>query len=111
MKSLLRLAVIAAIALFAVTGMAAETYKFHLINKTTKYTITGFETLENGTWSKWTGVSVAPGEEIDMDWGSNAGNCVVPFRVLYAEIETEQYQVDWCKVHNIIVSDTDVTYN
>ena len=46
-----------------------------------------------------------------MDWGSNEGKCVVPFRVVYAEIQTEQYQVDRCKVHNIIVSDSDVTYN
>jgi hypothetical protein len=30
---------------------------------------------------------------------------------MLSEIQTEQYQVDWCKVHNIIVSDTDVTYN
>jgi hypothetical protein len=43
--------------------------------------------------------------------GGNEGKCVVPFRVIYAEIQTEQYQVDWCKVPNIIVSDTDVTYN
>ena len=96
---------------FATSASAGETYKFHLANKTTKYTITGFQTYENGKWSTWSGVSLAPGEEQDMDWGSNEGSCVVPFRVVYAEIQTEQYQVDWCKVHNINVSDTDVTYN
>ena len=89
----------------------ADSYKFHLVNKTTKYTITGFQTYENDKWSTWSDVSLAPGDEQDMDWGSNEGKCVVPFRVIYAEIQTEQYQVDWCKVRNIIVSDTDVTYD
>jgi hypothetical protein len=28
-----------------------------------------------------------------------------------AEVQTEQYKVDWCKVKNIIVTDDDVTYN
>jgi hypothetical protein len=108
MKSRISLIAALVIAALATTAMAAENYKFHLINKTTKYTITGFQTYENDTWS---GVSLAPGEETDMNWGANTGDCVVPFRVIYAEIQTEQYKVDWCKVHNIIVSDTDVTYN
>ena len=111
MKSLLRVALGLVLAAgVAVTAMAAD-YKFHLINKTTQYTITGFQTFENGAWSSWTGVKLAPGEETDMNWGANEGKCVVPFRVIYAEIQTEQYQVDWCKVKNIIVTDTDVTYN
>jgi hypothetical protein len=111
MKSRLSLITALVIAALATTAMAAENYKFHLINKTTKYTITGFQTYENGTWSTWSGVNLAPGDETDMNWGANTGDCVVPFRVIYAEIQTEQYKVDWCKVHNIIVSDTDVTYN
>lgn len=113
MHILKRFAVALSLAIIAYgTGaLASETYKFHLVNKTTKYTITGFQTYENGTWSTWSNVKLAPGEEQDMDWGSNEGNCVVPFRVIYAEIQTEQYQVDWCKVKNIVVSDTDVTYN
>jgi hypothetical protein len=111
MKSLTRV-VLLACALGALTTTAgAEDYKFHLINKTTKYTITGFQTYENDKWSTWSGVELAPGDEIDMNWGANEGSCVVPFRVVYAEVQTEQYKVDWCKVHNIIVSDDDVTYN
>ena len=111
MKSLMRVAVlgIGLIAL-AATAMAAD-YKFQLLNKTTKYTITGFQTFEDGKWSTWSGVSLAPGEETSMNWGANEGQCVVPFRVLYAEVQTEQYKVDWCKVKNIIVTDDDVTYN
>jgi hypothetical protein len=111
MKSPIRLAVALVLATLATTALAGDNYKFHLINKTTKYTITGFQTYENGTWSTWSGVTLAPGEETDMNWGANTGDCVVPFRVIYAEIQTEQYKVYWCKVQNIMVSDTDVTYN
>ncbi len=99
------------VTLLATAALAGETYKFHLQNKTTKYTITGFQTFEDGKWSTWSNVKLAPGEETDMDWGASEGDCVVPFRVVYADVETEQYKVDWCKVHNITVSDTDVTYN
>ena len=110
MKIFARLVLFLTLASFAATAMAAD-YKFHLINKTTKYPLTGFQTYENDKWSTWSGVSLAPGEETDMNWGANEGSCGVPFRVIYAEIQTEQYQVDWCKVHNITVTDTDVTYN
>jgi hypothetical protein len=97
--------------LLATGAFAGQTYKFHLVNNTTQYTITGFQTYEDGKWDTWSNVKLAPGAEVDMDWGSNEGDCVVPFRVIYAEVQTEQYKVDWCKVHNIIVTDNDVTYN
>ena len=31
------------------SSASADSYKFHLVNKTTKYTITGFQTYENDT--------------------------------------------------------------
>ena len=86
----------------------AESYKFTLHNKS-QYRISGFETLEDGTWSKWTGVKAGSGESIEMDWQSNSGNCTVPFRIIYRDIETEQYVVDWCKISNIYVTDDKVT--
>ena len=97
--------------LLIMPATSAETYKFHLWNKTTQYTITGFQTYEKGQWDSWTDAGAAPGEDIDMNWGSNEGSCTVPFRILYAEIKTEQYSVDWCKVKNIYVTDTNVTYD
>jgi hypothetical protein len=87
MSTLKRLCVALSLVAFASSAFA-ESYKFHLANKTTKYTITGFQTYENDKWSTWSGVSLAPGEEQDMDWGSNEGKCVVPFRVVYAEIQS-----------------------
>jgi hypothetical protein len=44
-----------------------------------------------------------------MDWNSSADDCNVPFRVIYKDIETEQYPVDWCKISYIRVHDDKVT--
>jgi hypothetical protein len=88
MFTLKRLCVALSLVAFASSAFA-DSYKFHLANKTTKYTITGFQTYENGSWSTWSGVSLAPGDEQDMDWGSSEGKCVVPFRVVYAEIQSD----------------------
>jgi hypothetical protein len=43
--------------------------------------------------------------------GRHTGKCTVPFRIMYEEIKTEQYSVDWCKVKNIYVTDDNVTYD
>jgi hypothetical protein len=86
----------------------AESYKFSLHNES-KYEITGFQTYEDGKWSTWSGVGVAPGDTQDMDWNSSEGDCVVPFRIIYKDVETEQYKVDWCKISNIRVHNDSVT--
>lgn len=101
---------LAAIMLVSQAANAAD-YKFHLYNKTTKYTIKGFQTYENDEWSTWSDVALAPGEDQEMNWGANTGKCTVPFRIMYEEIKTEQYSVDWCKVKNIYVTDDNVTYD
>lgn len=111
MRAVISSAVCAALLFSALPAGAADSYKFSLFNKTTKYTISGFQTFEKGKWDSWTGVSLAPGETAAMDWNSNEGACTVPFRIIYAEIQTEQYQVNWCQVKNIYVTDTDVTYD
>jgi hypothetical protein len=111
MPALSRLAFVL-LAFTVLPGLAtAADYKFHLYNKTTKYTIKGFQTYENEKWSTWTGVALAPGEDQNMNWGANEGSCTVPFRIVYEEIQTEQYSVDWCKVKNIYVTDDNVTYD
>jgi hypothetical protein len=86
----------------------ADSYKFKLQNDS-QYAITGFQTYEDGKWSTWSGVDVPPGETQTMDWQSNEGDCVVPFRIIYKDVETEQYKVDWCKIRNIRVHDDSVT--
>ena len=103
-----RLAFIALTAVLAAPPAFASSYKFELHNES-KYAITGFQTFEDGKWSTWSGVGVDPGETQSMDWQSSAGDCVVPFRIIYKDVETEQYKVDWCKIGNIRVHDDSVT--
>jgi|SRR5580704_16504632 hypothetical protein len=92
----------------ATSASAADTYKFTLYNHS-KYPIVGFQTYENGKWDTWRNVGVGIDEKQAMDWNSNEGNCVVPFRIIYADVQTEQYQVDWCKISNIHVYNDRVT--
>ncbi len=87
-----------------------ESYKFNLQNDS-QYTITGFETFENSKWSTWKVPNVEPGETAEMDWKSSEGDCEVPFRIIYKDVETEQYTVDWCEISNIRVEDDNVTAN
>ena len=44
-----------------------------------------------------------------MDWNTDAGDGVVPFRIIYKDIETGQYKVDWYKISNIRVHDDKVS--
>jgi len=86
----------------------ADSYKFTMHNES-KYAITGFQTFEDGKWSTWSGVDVGPGETQTMDWNSSEGDCSVPFRVIYKDVETEQYTVNWCNIGNIRVHNDSVT--
>ena len=96
----------------ALPAAAGDTYKFNLHNKSSQYVINGFRTYENGKWSKnWIDFTLKPGEVAEMDWGSDEGNCVVPFRVGWVGYEAEQFKVDWCKVNNIYMKDDGFTYD
>ena len=90
------------------TPAFAGTYKFTMHNNS-KYAISGFETYEDGKWSKWSGVDLPPGSEQMMDWNTDKGDCNVPFRIIYKDVETEQYTVDWCNISHIRVNDDKVT--
>ena len=90
------------------TPTFAGAYKFTMHNNS-QYPISGFETYEDGKWSKWTGVDLPPGSEQVMDWNTDKGDCNVPFRIIYKDVETEQYTVDWCKISHIRVNDDKVT--
>jgi hypothetical protein len=92
----------------AATPALADSYKFTLYNHS-KYAIVGFETYEDGKWSEWRDVGVDIDEHQTMDWNSSEGDCTVPFRIIYADIETEQYKVNWCKIKNIHVYNDRVT--
>ena len=90
------------------TPASAASYKFELHNES-KYPIVGFQTFEDGKWSTWSGVSVGIGETQTMDWNSSEGDCVVPFSIIYKDVETEEYKVNWCKISNIRVHNDSVS--
>lgn len=102
--------------LLAATGISsASDYAFRLHNKANGYTINGFYTYQNGQWSEnWlsNGDRIKPGEYMDMDWFSNEGNCVVPFRVSWDNYGADDFKVDWCKhPQNIYMKDKGFTWD
>ncbi|WP_242390482.1 hypothetical protein [Pararhodospirillum photometricum] len=103
---------VGAAALLISTGAEAGSYRFNLHNSTSQYVITSFKTKENGVWSSnWLNSSIQPGETAVMEWNSDEGDCVVPFRVGWKGYETEQFQADWCKVTNIYMQDEGFTWD
>jgi hypothetical protein len=95
-------ALLLAIAAFATPATASD-YAFKLHNRSDGWTISGFYTYQDGTWSSnWLDTNIESGQSVRMDWNSNAGNCVVPFRVRWVDYGSEDFKVDWCKgVSNI----------
>eukprot|EP01012_Entosiphon_sulcatum_P016645 TRINITY_DN21573_c0_g1_i1.p1 TRINITY_DN21573_c0_g1~~TRINITY_DN21573_c0_g1_i1.p1 ORF type:complete len:139 (-),score=16.31 TRINITY_DN21573_c0_g1_i1:101-517(-) len=98
MKKILCVAVVAVAA--ATTFAHASDYAFRLQNRAQGYTINGFYTYQDGQWSdNWlkNGERIRPGDAIDMDWFSNKGDCVVPFRVSWDNYGADDFKIDWCK--------------
>jgi hypothetical protein len=90
---------------------SASDYAFRLHNRAKGYTINGFYTYQNGRWSdNWLRDRVAPGHSVPMDWNSNEGSCVVPFRVSWDNYGAEDFKLDWCKgVNNVYMNDQGFT--
>ncbi len=82
-------------------------YGFRLHNRAAGYTINGFYTYQHGRWSNnWLSGRLRTGDVADMDWYSNEGNCVVPFRVSWDGYGADDFKLDWCKgVSNIYMKD------
>lgn len=97
-----------ALGLLAFQATAGE-YAFTLHNRAQGWTINGFQTFQDGRWSKnWLGKGdrIRPGESAAMDWNSDEGDCVVPFRVSWEGYGTDEFKLDWCKgVKNVYMLD------
>jgi hypothetical protein len=108
MRSLCAIMVAAFFGLISInSAVAGDSYKFNLHNQSSDSVITGFYTFEDGKWSKnWINFTLKPGEESEMDWGSDEGNCVVPFKVGWKGYEADKFSVDFCKVHNLYMKDS-----
>lgn len=99
-----KVATLALAALLSHSAWAGE-YAFKLHNKAPGYNIVGFSTYQDGQWSKnWldSGDRIRPGQSASMEWNSDDGDCVVPFRVTWENYGSEQFKLDWCKgVRNV----------
>lgn len=89
--------------MLAAAGAKASDYAFTLHNRSEGWVINGFYTYQNGRWSKnWLKYKVKAGQSVKLDWNSNDGECVVPFRVSWDGYGSDDYKVDWCKgIRNI----------
>ena len=108
MRFTTRALAVAALSLMAFQATAGE-YAFTLHNRAKGWTINGFYTFQDGRWSKnWLGKGdrIRPGESAAMDWHSDDGDCVVPFRVNWENYGTDEFKLDWCKgVKNVYMLD------
>ncbi|MCY1644604.1 hypothetical protein [Methylorubrum sp. SL192] len=105
---------IALAGLVALPSLAmASDYAFKLHNRAEGYSIAGFYTYQNGRWSRnWIGGSINPGQSASLDWNSNDGDCVVPFRVKWRDYGADDFKLDWCKgVSNVYMKDKGFTYD
>lgn len=111
MIKIIAAALLAAVAISA--PASASDYAFRLHNRANGYTINGFYTYQNGRWSEnWLDGRVRPGQSVDMDWFSNQGDCVVPFRVSWDNYGADDFKIDWCKgVSNIYMKDKGFTWD
>lgn len=94
-------------ALLTASAAAASDYAFTLHNRSSGWVISGFQTFQDGRWSRnWLDSRIRAGESVAMDWHSNEGSCVVPFRVQWVDYGSEEFRIDWCKgVSNIYMRD------
>jgi hypothetical protein len=97
---------VAAAALFsaqAVTSAQAQSdYPFKLHNRSQGWTISGFQTFQNGSWStNWLDAPIRAGSSVNMDWKSNAGSCTVRFRVQWVDYSPTEHRADFCKLRNL----------
>lgn len=107
------LAVGAALCLLPILAAPASagSWKFGITNKT-KYVITGFRTKEKGEgWSSnWLGESIQPGEEFEMDFGTDEGECTVRTQVIFSDGSYFDYNVDYCKASHLNVYNDEIKW-
>lgn len=107
MKNYARIAVLFSLVMsgfgLAISAASAQSdYPFKLHNRSQGWTISGFQTFQDGKWSQnWLNGSVKSGETASLDWNSNAGDCVLRFRVSWVDYDAQEFRTDFCKVKNL----------
>jgi hypothetical protein len=95
-------AALAAVVVLSASAHAQSDFPFTLHNRSQGWTINSFQTFQEGRWSRnWLDSKLAAGERANMDWNSNAGNCVVRFRVTWDDFGPTEHRADFCKLKNL----------
>jgi hypothetical protein len=83
-------------------AVAQSDFPFRLHNRSDGWTINSFQTFQGGSWSRnWLDTKIRSGGVANMDWNSNAGNCVVRFRVTWDDYGATEHRADFCKLKNL----------
>jgi len=108
----LRILTVPAMLLLSTFAHAGD-YDFRLHNRSSGWIIDGFYTYQNGRWSKnWLRNPIVAGQGVNMQWASDEGDCVVPFRVHWRDYGSEDHRLDWCKgVSHVYMKDKGFTWN
>lgn len=112
MRKLVLIAVsaLATAAFMASPASAAGHWKFNLVNAS-KAQVTGFKTKENGEWSaSWLDQKVAPGDEFEMDFGHDDGDCTVRTRIDFSDDTYVDADIDYCHAATITVNNDGITW-
>jgi len=91
----------------------ANDYAFRLHSHAEGYAVTGLYTYQSGRWY-WNRIGglINPGRSASLDWNSNDGDCVVPFRVKWRDYGSDDFKLDWCNgVSNVYMKDEGFTYD
>jgi hypothetical protein len=119
MKSITKRIVSASVLFYALTvgamssAVAAPWADFALHNNSS-HSLIMFQTLENGKWGKnWfdKGTKVKPGEVFDMHFGHNEGPCTITFHVEADDGFKYDYEADFCKAHNLYITNSTVKWD
>ena len=107
-------AIISAMTLGAVTAAIASPWADFSLHNNSSHNIIVFQTKEGGKWGKnWLGRGdkIAKGAVYDMHFGHNEGPCDVQFHVEADDGFTYDYVADFCKAHNLYITDSTVKWD
>jgi hypothetical protein len=104
-------AALTASVVFASAGLAAEHWKFNVVNKSNVAAVE-FRTQENGEWSaNWIKERIEPGDKFDMDFGTDKGDCTVRTQIHFTDGSYFDADVDYCKVSTLYIYDNKLTWD
>lgn len=90
---------------------AGKSWKFNVLNKSRTPAVE-FRTKEDGSWSKnWIEDRIQPGDEFEMDFGTDEGNCTVRTQITFTDGSFFDADVDYCKVSNLYIYENRLTWD